>query len=108
MDNSLKDHPYVKELYVLRKVYHAALFNEWAMQGLYEVHKSKRHSDNRICFGGDLFIVAAILPTGLISNHYYIEDWELFRVPETDKAVFPYDGHLPQDVINRMIALLRQ
>ena len=36
-----------KELYEFRKVYNAVLFNEWAKQGKYNVHKSL--SD---CFGG--------------------------------------------------------
>ena len=31
------------ELYEFRKLYNAALFNEWAALGLYSVHKSVRH-----------------------------------------------------------------
>ena len=67
-----------KELYDFRKLYNANLFNEWAKQGLYEVHKSLRHNDNELCFGGGWFIVVAILPQGQISNHYQVEDWDLF------------------------------
>lgn len=33
------------ELYEFRKLYNAALFNEWAAQGKFSVHKSKRHFD---------------------------------------------------------------
>lgn len=37
-------------------------------------------------FGGDWFIVIAELPTGQISNHYRVEDWNLFDIPEKEKA----------------------
>ena len=105
-----------KELYEFRKVYNAALFNEWAEnletssdfgQALfnvpkYNVHKSWRHSDGELCFGGGWFIVSAMLPTGLISNHCKAEDWDLFRVPEVEKALYEFDGHTSQDVLNRL------
>ena len=48
------------ELYDYRKAYNAAFFNELAKQGLYDVHKSKLHSDGEIPFGDDnWFIVMA-------------------------------------------------
>jgi hypothetical protein len=106
MGNDFDDDPYVKELYALRKLYHAALFNEWERLGLYQVHKSKRHYDGGLCLGGDMFVVAAMLPAGLISNHYYMDDWGLFQVKEMETAAFTYDGHLPEDVIARLTALL--
>ena len=63
-----------KELYEFRKIYNAALFNEWAENGKYEVYKSKKHFDGEDCFDGKWFIVVAILPTGQISNHYEMKD----------------------------------
>lgn len=107
------------ELYEFRKVYNAALFNEWAKEwrmynegtlgsnipiekGVYNVHKSLKHNDGELCFGGGWFIVVAVLPDGQISNHYKLEDWDLFKIPEKDKALFPFDGHTGQDVINRL------
>ena len=90
------------ELYEYRLLYNASMFNELAKQGLYDVHKSKRHSDGTIPFGDEnWFIVQAELPTGQISNHYEMKDWELFNVPEKEKAN-PYDGHTPQDVAKRL------
>lgn len=78
------------------------MFNELAKQGLYDVHKSKKHSDGTIPFGDEnWFIVQAELPTGQISNHYEIKDWDLFEVPIKEKAN-PYDGHTPQDVAKRL------
>lgn len=115
------------ELYEFRKMYNAVLFNEWGnpntsraynngkgMDGwevvtgsLYNVHKSIKHYDGEDCFGGGWFIVSAMLPTGLISNHYKMEDWDLFQVPEVDKALFEFDGHTGADVLERLKALTK-
>ena len=106
-----------RELYEFRKVYNAALFNEWANKNdepinyekegwknppKYNVHKSWKHHDGELCFGGGWFIVSAMLPTGLISNHYKAEDWDLFKIPEVDKALFEFDGHTGSDVLERI------
>lgn len=113
------------ELYEFRKVYNAALFNEWAKDWYirhkqikegrivpsnvvfveYDVHKSWKHHDGELCFGGGWFIVSAMLPTGLISNHYKAEDWELFKIPEVEKAKYEFDGHTSTDVLNRLSSL---
>ena len=90
------------ELYEYRLLYNASMFNELAKQGLYDVHKSKLHSDGTIPFSDEnWFIVQAELPTGQISNHYEMKDWDLFNIPEKEKAN-PYDGHTPQDVAKRL------
>lgn len=112
------------ELYEFRKLYNAALFNEWATENFhameareghnammgsnqkfrpkYDVHKSIRHNDGQPCFGGGWFIVVAVLPTGQISNHYKIEDWDLFQIPEYPIAKYEFDGHTPEDVMERL------
>jgi hypothetical protein len=109
-----------KELYEIRKAYNVALFNEWGSQkiaekkvggaiieniGKYNVHKSWKHHDGELCFGGGWFIVVAILPNGQISNHYKAEDWDLFKIPEVEKALFEFDGHTTEDVINRLLKI---
>ena len=113
------------ELYEFRKMYNAVLFNEWCLNYYnyikaenlgtnfgskpnpkYNVHKSWRHNDGELCFGGGWFIVSAMLPTGLISNHYKSEDWDLFKVPEVEKAIYEYDGHTPQDTLTRLSNLI--
>lgn len=108
-----------KELYEFRMVYNAALFNEWANQKYanlkylqdinepmlypkYNVHKSWKHHDGELCFGGGWFIVSAMLPSGLISNHYSKEHWDLFKVPEVEKALFEFDDHSSSDVLERL------
>jgi len=93
------------ELYEFRKMYNAALFNEWSRAGKYMVHKSKKHYDGSDCFDGDHFIVVAILPNGMISNHYHLNDWELFQIIIHPKALFEYDGHTSKDVLERLKGL---
>jgi hypothetical protein len=114
-----------KELYEFRKAYNLALFNEWGQQTTssrkfvttskgfkeiaqevnykFDVHKSWKHHDGELCFGGGWFIVVAILPEGQISNHYKAEDWDLFKIPALEKAKYPFDGHTGSDVISRLI-----
>jgi hypothetical protein len=92
------------ELYEFRKAYNAALFNEWAVGGKCSVHKSWRHHDGDLCFGGGWFIVVAFLPNGQISNHYEAKDWDLFAVPETERSLFEFDGHTSSDVVARLKA----
>ena len=86
------------ELYYYRMLYNAAFFNllpkEW-------VHKSKRHHDGEECFGGGWFVVMANLPTGQISNHYELKDWDLFQIPEKEVAD-EWDGHTPQEAAERL------
>lgn len=95
------------ELYDFRLAYNAALFNEWANGGKYRVHKSQRHADGELCFGrDDYFVVTAMLPDGQVSNHYNMEFWDLFDIPEQDKVLWEYDGHSPQDVLDRIKAIL--
>lgn len=96
-----------EELYEFRKLYNALLFNEWAKSGEIEVYKSLRHYEGEECFGGGWFIVVAILPSGQISNHYKIEDWDLFKIPSYEKSKYPFDGHTAQDVKDRLEQFLK-
>lgn len=90
------------ELYEYRMLYNAALFNEFAKQGLYDVHKSRKHSDGEYPFGdSNWFIVMAELPTGQISNHYEMKDWDKFQIPEKPVAN-KWDEHSPRDVADRL------
>jgi hypothetical protein len=96
-----------RELYEFRKTYNAALFNEWAIKEEFFVHKSWKHHDGELCFDGGWFIVVAMLPSGQISNHYEAKDWDLFRIPERPTAMFEFDGHTGEDVINRINSLYK-
>lgn len=110
------------ELYEFRKTYNAVLFNDWAKQEVrnpkwisednqpvnlpkYDVHKSWKHNDGELCFGGGWFIVVAVLPNGQVSNHYEAKDWDLFKIPVVEKAKYEFDGHTSADVVARLNAL---
>ena len=96
-----------KEYFEYRMLYNAAWFNALAEKGDIKVVKSKRHSDGEECFGGGWFIVMAELPTGQISNHYELKDWDLFKIPEVDTAP-EWDGHTPKDVAERIEKFIRE
>jgi hypothetical protein len=119
------------ELYEFRKLYNALLFNEWAKnckvnyewvkndsnlltqkvkstEYKYDIHKSIRHNNGELCFGGGWFVVVAILPSGQITNHYEMKDWDLFNIPEVEKAKYEFDGHSSKDVLERMLNLITQ
>ena len=93
-----------KELYDFRLVYNANLFNEWSNQEKYSVHKSKKHSDGELCFGGGWFIVMAQTPYGQISNHYENEYWDMFNCEERELAD-EWDGHTAKDVLKTLMEL---
>lgn len=91
-----------KELYEFRLLYNACFFNKLASTAwICDTHKSKKHYEGDDCFGGGWFIVMAQLPTGQISNHYELKDWDLFQIPEKEKAN-KWDGHTPKDVADRI------
>ena len=98
------------ELYEFRKIYNAIIFNEWYKNRKdIELFKSKIHADGEFCFGGGWFIVEAILPNGKqISNHYELKDWDLFHIPEVEIPHVKFDGHTPQDVIDRLINFIKE
>lgn len=96
-----------KELYEFRKLYNACLFNEWALKGFYNVHKSTKHSDGYECFNGGWFVVMATLPDGQISNHYEMKDWDLFNIPVQEMAD-EWDGHTSKDVADRLNKYLQR
>lgn len=96
------------ELYDFRKAYNALIFNEWSSQDKYGVHKSWRHSDGELCFGGGgWFVVSAQTPTGQITNHYKDTDWDLFKCEVRDKAE-EWDGHTPQEALTRLLELAKK
>lgn len=100
-ENTSDGHHTFKELYEFRLLYNAAFFNQITNSLWANVHKSKRHSDGKECFGGGWFIVMATLPTGQISNHCELKDWDLFTCEERERGDV-WDGHTPQDVAERL------
>ncbi len=87
------------ELYECRALYNALAFN--ALKDKFRVIKSLRHNSGEFCFGGDYFIVQAHLPTGQISQHYPLQRWRLFDIPEVEQAD-EWDQHTATDVQERL------
>lgn len=101
------------ELYHYRMLYNAGMANalydlEYHDRGQdIKIVKSWRHSDGELCFGKDnYFVVVMQLPTGQVSNHYHGEHWDLFKVPEVERAP-EYDGHTPQEAAERLEKYLK-
>lgn len=93
------------ELYRYRMLYNAHAAKAWADKGV--AVKSWRHSDGELCFDGGWFVVVATLhPHGQVSNHYEAEHWDLFDVPEVERAP-EWDGHTPAEAADRLAAALR-
>lgn len=96
------------ELYEFRMYYNAlaaVALSEWGIP----VSKSNKHNDGHYPFDDDTwFIVVMELPTGQVSNHYRMEYWDLFRVPEHDISPVVYDGHNSQDAAQRMHQYLKE
>lgn len=95
------------ELYHYRALYNALAFNYINEHSSHPVGKSIRHSDGELCFGGGWFVVFAVLPTGQITNHYKMEYWELFKIPEFEKSI-EYDGHSPDEAASRIEEYLKK
>jgi hypothetical protein len=102
-----------KELYEMRLLLTANLFNAWEedLSDDYKpwVFKSKLHSDGKIPFNDpNWFIVVAETRFGQISFHYEMKDWDLFY--NVSEVTLPpkYDGHTAADVADRLRKLLRR
>lgn len=99
------EHHTMSELYAYRAAYHAHAARLWAQMGI--AVRSRRHHDGELCFGGGWFIVAANLhPHGWVTNHYAMDDWDLFAaVPEVERGP-EWDGHTPAMALERLRAAL--
>ena len=91
----------VAELYHYRMLYNAL-----ALYGLdslgYEIGRSRRHHDGELCFNGEYFIVWVFLPTGMVTNHYKLEDEKYFSFLVDYHIAPEWDGHTPQEAARRM------
>ena len=86
------------ELYYHRMVLFAVICN----QNKHLAWKSKLHSDGQMASG--YFIVGINTPAGQATYHYQLDHWEKFQCEELPTAPL-YDGHTPQDAIERIVAL---
>ena len=94
------------ELYKFRMILNALLVNEWFSKGLYDIHKSWKHSDWEKCFGGWWFIVVMELPTGQVSFHYEKKYFDLFKCKERELSN-KWDWHSAQESLGRLEKFLK-
>ena len=91
----------VAELYHYRMLYNAL-----ALYGLdslgYKIGRSRRHHDGELCFNGEYFIVWVFLPTGMVTNHYKLEDEKYFSFLVAYYTAPEWDGQTPQEAARRM------
>jgi hypothetical protein len=83
---------------------HRLLLTAIAFMYLPYAWKSKKHEDGDMFDG--MFIVGAPTPSGMITYHYDLPYWDLFKVPELPHAPH-FDGHTPDDVLDRLMDYLK-
>lgn len=67
------------------------------------VWRSKKHSDGELAFGGDWFVLGINKEKGKqITYHLPIEKWDDTQFAETLETAPEYDGHTPDDVLERL------
>ena len=72
----------------------------------HEVWRSKYHSDDELTFGGTWFVLGIWKEKGKqITYHLPIERWEETNFAETLDKAPKWDGHTPEDVLERLKAL---
>lgn len=97
------------ELYRHRMLYNAlALYglSSLARPGALNCGRSRRHHDGELCFNGEYFIVWVELLTGMVTNHYKIEDEKYFLFLEGYEKAPEWDGHTPAEAAKRMEKML--
>lgn len=78
---------------------HRMILSAFAMMNMPYAWKAKTHEDGSMFDG--MFVVGAPTPDGMITYHYDLEYWNLFKIPEIPHAPH-FDGHTPEDVIKRI------
>ena len=82
---------------------HRVVLTALAFMNIPYAWKSKKHEDGSMFDG--MFIVGAPTPDGIITYHYDLEHWNLFKVPEIPHAPH-FDGYSDADVLDREKAFL--
>ncbi len=91
----------VAELYHYRMLYNALALYGLGSLGC-ETGRSRRHHTGELCFDGEFFIVWVHLPTGMVTNHYNLEDEKYFSFLVDYHTAPEWDGHTTQEAARRM------
>lgn len=98
-------HHTFNELYYHRCVLFAVILNTY--KDKYRTYKSWKHFDEEeVPMYDNMFVVGIETPKGQYNYHYHSQFWNLFDVPEVERAP-KFDGHKPVDV-DRLLSLLEQ
>ena len=69
----------------------------------WSIWRSKKHSDGELAFGGTWFVLGIGGAKGQqITYHLPIEKWEETNFAETLDKAHEFDGHTPEDVLERL------
>lgn len=91
------------DLYNSRMIWNALAFQMIHDNGLY-VYKSKLHNDGGSIEG--FFIVGTMTRFGQVTQHYPLEYWDLFMIPEIERLPWVFDGHGKNDVFMRIAQII--
>lgn len=91
------EHHTMDELYMHRMALTSALFK------YIDGYKSLLHEDGTMY--DDMFIVWSFINDKIISYHYDIKYWNNFENCEILKHAPKFDGHTPDDVVQRLLSL---
>ena len=78
---------------------HRMVLTALAFMNIPYAWKAKKHEDGSMYDG--MFIVGVPTPDGMVTYHYDLTDWNLFKIPEIPHSPH-FDGHTPEDVVNRL------
>ena len=87
------------DLYKHRTILSALLFLNFPYSW-----KSKIHEDGTMYDG--MFVTGFPTPTGMVSYHYDLEYWDLFKIPEIPHAPY-FDGYTDNDVLIRLTNIIK-
>lgn len=88
-----------EDLYKHRTILSALLFLNFPYSW-----KSKIHEDGTMYDG--MFVTGFPTPTGMVSYHYDLEYWDLFKIPEIPHAPH-FDGYTDNDVLIRLTNIIK-
>lgn len=66
-----------------------------------DIWKSRQHHDPEFPMYDGMFIAGVDTPFGQATYHMENPYWDIFRVPELERAT-PFDGHTPEEAIERL------
>ena len=83
---------------------HRTILTALAFLNLPYAWKSKIHEDGSMYDG--MFVVGVPTPYGMISYHYDLEFWDMFKIPELPHVPH-FTGYTDEDVLDRLTNVIK-